>query len=142
MEEKGKRKTMKNTGRFKDINKISAIAGIIALVVLVIGLIVSIVVVSIHTNAYITYSENRVKDLKVEKGISASCPNDLIKKASNAGDALTVNVEVKNIKKNNLDADGKCIYQDFGAKDEYDCDSVLEQEEEIVTISKIKKILK
>ncbi len=130
---------MRNNARFRDINKISAIAGIVALVVLVIGLIVSIVIVSIHTNAYITYSENRVKDLKIEKGISVNCPNELIRKASNAGDALTVKVEVKNIKKKNTDAEGKCIYQDFGAKDEYDCEKEMEREEEIVTISKIKK---
>ena len=133
---------MKGTGRFKDINKISAIVGIIVLVFLVVGLLTTIIVVSIHTNAYLEYQEGRIKDIKIESGATASCPTSALKKATNLADAVKIDVEIKDISVPNRDAEGKCIKIDLAnASSKDDCPDTWTSRETVVTFSELRKDL-
>ena len=105
--------TVKNGGRFRDINKTSAIAGIVLLVILVIGLLSAIIVVSLHTNAYIDYEEMHIKDLKVDEGISSSCSNAIIKKANDAAKLVKIELNKEMVELPNVNSEGKPLYYEY-----------------------------
>ena len=128
---------VKNGGRFRDINKTSAIAGIVLLVVLLIGLLAAIIVVSIHTNAYIEYEEMHIKEIKVDEGISSSCPNAIIKKAHDAASVMKISVDQKEVEFSNIDGKGDYIILDFD--DEGNYYKTYTSTENVVTFSNIKE---
>lgn len=130
---------MKNSGKIKDVNRLSAIIGIVILVVLVVGLLTTIVIVTLHTNAYLQYEESRIQDMKVESGASPSCPAKTLRKASKTSDAIDVKVAPEEVEIPNIDENGNCIVIDAAADNEKDCPAVLKETDVVVKFSNIKK---
>ncbi len=130
---------MNNNDRGIDVNKTSAIAGLAILVVLVLGLLVTIIVVNLHTDAYLAYEEGRIRDAEIQKKIPDSCSDSLVKKADNSAQALKTEVEIKEVELSNIDDEGECIKLDATASNSKDCPKTLKSTEIIVNLSNIKK---
>ena len=135
MEKKGKGKVMRNNGG-KDINKTSAIAGLVALVILVVVLVGLTIKVSIHTNKYLKYEEGKIIEKEVKLDASEICELGVLKKAKNLADTLQVTVDVQDLEFNNKDEYGNCIEKEFGAMD---CKKTIKKTAALVQINNIKK---
>ena len=127
---------MKNNGGNKDVNRTSAIAGLVVLAFLVVILVGLTIKVSIHTNKYLKYEEAKIVEKEVKLDSSEICELDVLKKAKSQADELTVNVDVKNLEFNNRDENGNCIQKEFGAPD---CEDKITKNAALVQINNIKK---
>ena len=127
---------MKNNGGFKDVNKTSAIAGLGVLVILIIVLIAVTIVVGIHTNKYLDYEQGKIVENDIKLTGSEACDLGTLKKAQKSAASLAVSVEVKDLKLNNIDAEGNCIRKEFGMDE---CEKTRDYTAALVTIKNIKK---
>ena len=133
---------MNNNDQGRDVNKISAVAGLAILVVLVVGLLVAVVVVSLHTDAYLSYEEGRIRDAEIKQNVPNTCSDGIVKKANNAAQLIKTSVEIKDLEINNINDKGECIKLDAEATSKTDCPKTLKNTEILVTLSGIKKNVK
>jgi hypothetical protein len=107
----------------------------VLLVILVIGLLSAIIVVSLHTNAYIDYEEMHIKDLKVDEGISSSCSNSIIKKANDAAKLVKIDLKNEVVQLPNVNSKGDPLYLEYDEEgkllETYEADRIVAKISEI-----------